>query len=206
MSAPLAFCDVETTGLDPDQHEIWEVALILRDSEGIEVERTWQLPVDLGKADPMALKIGRFHERYKPPSATYDVPWKHHYPDDYLRDFAHEFANLTVGAHLVGAVISFDEERLRRLLRRWGTCPMWHYHLVDVENLASGFIRGRDGGRARAGSLDAEERVAVAALPWDSEALSRGIGVDPEDFDRHTALGDARWARAIYDRVMGVAA
>ena len=28
-------------------------------------------------------------------------------------------------------------------------------------------------------------------------------GVDPDDFDRHTALGDARWAKAIYEAVMG---
>lgn len=26
----LAFVDTETTGLDPDRHEIWEVALIVR--------------------------------------------------------------------------------------------------------------------------------------------------------------------------------
>jgi hypothetical protein len=26
--------------------------------------------------------------------------------------------------------------------------------------------------------------------------------VNPDDFDRHTALSDARWAKAIYDAVM----
>lgn len=26
---------------------------------------------------------------------------------------------------------------------------------------------------------------------------------EPDQFDRHTALGDARWARAIYDAVLG---
>lgn len=206
MSAPLAFIDTETTGLDPDQHEIWEVALILRDSEGIEVERVWQLPVDLGKADPMALKIGRWYERrwpwpaYPPPyaiirdetdakrmAAAVEAREQFVVPRELMHEWAALFAELTHGAHLVGAVISFDEERLRRLLRRHHACPTWHYHLVDVEALAAGLIARSDG---------------FAHPPWNSEHLSRAVGVEPDEFDRHTALGDARWAMAIYDAVM----
>jgi len=175
----LAFVDVETTGLDPFHHEIWEVALILRDHESIDIERTWQLPVDLGKADPIALNIGRFHQRRSDLGGLTAIDV-----------FAREFANLTVGAHLVGAVVSFDEERLRRLLRRNQQCQMWHYHLVDVEALAAGALAADD------------ELASLAAPPWDSHLLSTALAVDPERFDRHTALGDARWARAIYDAVM----
>jgi hypothetical protein len=43
----------------------------------------------------------------------------------------------------------------------------------------------------------------IAAPPWDSEVLSRAVGVDPNAYERHTALGDARWARDIYDAVTG---
>ncbi len=56
----LAFVDTETTGLDPDLHEIWEVGLIIDDKE-----YHWFLPVDLGSADAFALNIGHFHERYE---------------------------------------------------------------------------------------------------------------------------------------------
>ena len=214
MSTPLAFLDTETTGLDPDQHEVWEVGLILRDSEGIEVERVWQLPVDLGKADAMALKIGRWYDR-RWPWPFYETGYlpepddikridgavqateKYVVPRDRMADWAALFAELTDGAHLVGAVISFDEERLRRLLRRHHACPTWHYHLIDVEALAAGWLLGRYGrGRETANGT-------IAMPPWNSEELSRAAGVDPEDFDRHTALGDARWAMAIYDVVMG---
>lgn len=167
----LAFVDTETTGLDPDRHEIWEVALILRDTEGVEVERQWQLRVDLGLADPFALNIGQFHERrYENSDLAHPA------------DFALDFADLTWGAHLVGAVPSFDEERLRRFLRRHGACPGWHYHLVDVENLAAGAL--------------------AMPPPWDSSELSRVVGIDPDNYEKHTALGDARWARDIYDKVM----
>jgi hypothetical protein len=35
----------------------------------------------------------------------------------------------------------------------------------------------------------------------DARLLSRALGVDPDAYDRHTALGDARWVRAQYDTI-----
>ena len=176
-STQVVFVDTETTGLDPDQHQIWDIGLIVDDRE-----YQWFLEVDLGRADARALEIGRFHERHprghnpgkvdKPTNQTYQV--------------AREVAKLTPGKHLVGAVPSFDEERLRKLLRANGACPEWHYHLIDVEALAVGW-------------LAAEGRTLIE-LPWDSEALSRAIGIEPTD--RHEALADARWAKAIYEAIL----
>lgn len=196
MSARLAFVDTETTGLDPDCHEVWEVGLILRDEEGVEFEHCWQLPVDLGRADAVALTVGRFYERRQ------DRP-------THPRDFAAQFAEWTHGAHLVGAVPSFDAAFLSRLLRTYGACPGWHYHLIDVEALAAAhlitaFAACQELGNPVADGPSQEEAL-LAYPPWKSNDLSRAVGVDPEDFDRHTALGDARWAKAIYDRVMGPA-
>jgi hypothetical protein len=72
-------------------------------------------------------------------------------------------------------------------------CPSWHYHLIDVEALAVGYLAGR-------GSADL---FHPSALPWKSDDLSAALGITVRDEDRHTALGDAKWARAIYDAVMG---
>lgn len=195
MTSPIVFVDTETTGLDPERHEIWEVACIYMTKESASadpwvprwLERSWQLPVDLGRADSVALDIGRFHERYR----NHQV---------YRLDrFATEFADITRGKHLAGAVASFDEERLRKLLRANGACPEWHYHLVDVEALAAGHLAS---GVVLDSPHPRDHGISIATPPWDSEELSRALGVDPDTIDRHTALGDARWAKAIYEAVM----
>ena len=163
--------------------------------------------MDLGVADPFALKIGGYHERHP---KGYDRPWPCDDTMTWPMAFSEEFAKLTRGAHLVGAVVSFDEERLRKLLKDNEACPEWHYHLIDVENLAAAHIAGEWNAINQLGLGDpwadgpTHGNLAIAlSLPWDSEALSIAVGVDPEDFDRHTALGDARWAKAIYEMVLG---
>lgn len=204
---PVCFVDTETTGLDPDRHEIWEVGLILPDGS----EHEWQLPVDLSRADPIALNIGRFHDR-RPMSGTENYrPWgpeKHEgkwvIHSERMPEWCSEFVRLTRGLHLAGAVVSFDAERLWRLLRANGQCPMWHYHLIDVEALAVGFLAGRWAiAQKYADVVRASDVVGNTTPPWKSVDLSRAVGVEPEDFDKHTALGDARWAKAIYEAVMG---
>lgn len=182
----ISFVDTETTGLDPILHEIWEVALTrITYVDGAEVGDTitkrWLLPVDLGRADPIALDIGGFYDRY---------PGWWLEPNDRrdrglistLSGFAIDFAQLTHGSHLTGAVISFDDKRLERLLRANGACPGWHYHIVDVEALAAGAL--------------------AWPPPWDSTELSTAMGINPGDYERHTAAGDVEWAKDLYVAVM----
>ena len=199
MSAPIAFVDCETTGLDPDQHQIWEVALITPDAR----EHVWQFPVDEMTADPFALNIGRYWDRCWPAGirevSDLDAIYEAHSEKSRRKNFPSQgraikpdadwcrhFRDLTAGLHLAGAVVSFDEERLRRLLHRNGVLHRWHYHLVDVEALAAG-------------------KLGIAP-PWKSDELSAALGVTITEDDRHTALGDAKWALRIYDAVMGGAA
>lgn len=167
MTAPVCFVDCETTGLDPDVHEIWEVALI--DVDG--TEHHWFLPVDLGRADPYALKVGHFYERYDRPNR---------WPLDY---FATEFERLTAGKHLVGAVVSFDEERLRKLLRANGACPDWSHRTICVETLAAGHLK--------------------LPTPVGLRKTAELLDIKVDETALHTALGDARLAKTVYDHIMG---
>lgn len=204
----LAFIDTETTSLRPDRRA-WEIGLIVRDpfagEYDIEKEHRWFVAaddLDLGSADLMALKVGRFHERHPGFSlrAAAAIP-----PVGSEIEILAQVEELTRGAHLVGAVVSFDAEVLAARMRANGICPSWHYHLIDVEALAAGFLAqwaasGRRGLNPAPASPDEDWPHEP---PWDSAELSRLVGVDPDAFDRHTALGDARWARAIYDAVTG---
>jgi hypothetical protein len=122
--------------------------------------------------------------------------------------------------HIIGAVPSFDTERLSLLLERHGCAWGGHYHLIDVENLAVGYlahtVRTVDYYRtvldatedAEQHAASAREKVAeLAGLitpPWDSDEISRAVGVEPPGPGvRHSAMGDARWALAIWDAITG---
>lgn len=186
----LAYVDTETMGLDPELNPIWEVAVIVDDAEHVWQQRVPEhyeiLPEGVAPANnstpyvsQWVLDNTRFEKEYRHKSALT--------PADSIR----RFAELVEGRHLVGAVPSFDEERLRRQYRMFidstATKFPWHYHLIDVETLAVGFVTARG--------------LAVP-LPWSSDRLSEFLGIEAPVEDRHTALGDARWAKAIYERVM----
>lgn len=202
-TAPVVFIDTETTGLDPERHEVWEIALIETDG----TEHVWRMaPRDLRAADENALRLTRFYERIEAagyheetieedyPKRTRVVKRPNFWTPETRRKIAHQVATLTAGKHIVGAVPWFDTRFLAGFLRREDFTPAWHYHLVDVEALAVGHLA----------SMVTHEAGIPLRPPWDSHALSRALGI-PETpaEDRHTALGDARWARAIYEKVMG---
>ncbi len=171
----VCFVDTETTSLHPEHGEVYEVAVVTPDGE----PHHWWLPVTLAHADDTALRVGRFHERH--PQGNAYAPTNGEAVSN-LHAFAEQFARLTHGHYLAGAVVSFDAERLGRMLRHQQVMPSWDFHLVDVEALVAG-------------------RYEVVP-PWNSRELSIMAGVDPDAYDRHTALGDAMWAKALFDAVM----
>lgn len=178
----LVFIDTETTSLRHDRRA-WEIALITRDENGEDTEHQWFVnadDLDLGNADLISLKIGRFYERH--PQAIRDLYLEHRDTAD--EDWIlHRVEGLTRGAHLVGAVPNFDADVLAQRMRWHDLCPSWHYHLIDVETLAAGHRR--------------------LTPPWGFDDILAAYGLVYAEADRHTALGDARMARDLYDAVMG---
>jgi Exonuclease len=191
VSAPIVVLDCETTGLDPVLDEVWEFAGIRREGDGTEQELHLFIEHNVDRCAGL------------PPSFRADHAGR--WPGDAMATSRADAAFLidtflrgkagSSKAHIVGAVPNFDTERLARLLRAYATPnPVgwrepWHYHLVDVENLAVGWLRG-------------QFPDIPLDPPWDSELLSEAVGVSIVPEERHTAMGDVRWAMKIYDRVM----
>ena len=176
-SAPIAFVDIETCGLDLDD-PVWEIAVIRRDPGGPDIEH--HMFVTHGSAcTGLPDRFRDDHDRRYDASRAVS-------PEGAAAELTRIFG--ADRPHFVGAVPNFDDARLGALLRRHGVPILpWHYHLICVEALMVGALAARG---------------VRAPLPWRSDDLAARFGVEIRDADRHTAMGDARWARDIYDAVM----
>jgi hypothetical protein len=204
----LAFLDTETVTLEPGPDVVWEIGVITRDAGRPDAEWRYQLRPNMAKANPESLEVCRFAERYElADKRAQALAWSPLNGNEPAK-LTHAGAALTVhallrGRHIVGAVTNFDTERLSLWMRKaFAGVPdyrdPWHYHLVDVENLAVGFLAGQV--QAHTGTAEGLQP------PWSSDDLGKMCGVEPDEDEKHTALGDARWARDLYDKIMGCSA
>lgn len=177
--------DTETDGLHPGRRA-WEIGMVRRDDDRQRECRMF-LPLDLKFSDPAALRIGGFWDRHPTgrklsgkPDAQDDTYAKPCEPVVSTHDAAKKVMAWTFGATLVGANPAFDTYILERLLRSEGYLPSWHYRLLDVEAMTTGYAGSVVGGLA---------------------ACCKLLGITQAG--AHTALGDARDALAVYDRIIG---
>lgn len=200
----IVFFDTETTGLHSGRR-IWDIGLIVREPGKPDKEHSiYVSDVDLADADPMGLDIGHFYDRH-----PFYANKKSLGTDDTVcleEKRAAVFLERAVrGATIVGMVPDFDTTGGKDMLWRHGLLWNAHYHLMDVENLIVGYLRGLASAGLSIVGTDGTTMSAADALlpPWKSDTLSRAIGVEPPGpADRHTAIGDARWCRRIWDTIM----
>lgn len=213
----IVFLDTETTCLG-SRARPWEIAVIRRELLPIPdgrpqtsiAEVVLHVEYDVPTLPPgttaKALEVGRWLARGAP-GATY------------LDEVNADGVNVSAGSEaevalelaglfgdeplLVGVGVHFDAAVLGSMfLRHRLPEEPWHYGLVDLKAATWGYLRYL----SRVAVLTEDERAALA-LPLSSERLSRAVGIDPPTGEeRHTALGDARWAARWYDALAGGAA
>jgi DNA polymerase III epsilon subunit-like protein len=174
------FLDTETLGLHPHA-PIWEFAAIRIDDNGQEVAREhfqirhyWTEDAAL-TALPRSFRAD-YLNRYSPLAAInpHEAAKRIH-------------AITRTQAEIAGSNPAFDTEKLDLLLRGNGIVPDWHYHPLDVPAVAIGWLAARG---------------ELIPRPRKSDALSRAVGVNPDHYQRHTALGDVLWCRALHDAML----
>lgn len=173
----IVILDTETLGLHPDA-PIWEFAAIRRTPDGAE---------------------RRFHCFIDHISA----PWIDDMPEAFVKDYEHRYQahtaltawnaatmiyTATKDACVIGVNPGFDVVRLGKLLDRIGfESEPWDYTPICMKSMTAAYLAARG---------------EILHPPWSSEELSRAVGINPANYERHTAMGDVYWARDLYDVVM----
>ena len=186
---PLAFIDLETTGLDPERHEILEIGVIRVHGDTLEeIERAdvRVRPERLDKADPRALALNGYSEK----------GWR---DASSLTEALGRIAALFEGATLAGHNVWFDRAFLDAGWRRTGvTPPEMDHHVLDTATLAwplvaAGLVEsvslapvcerlGIDGSEPHRALSDAERSLALArCLLPEASLLTRVRSLEADE-------------------------
>ena len=207
------YTDTETTSLArpyrPGGRRIWELAVIRREADRTErrlhkfirladLDLIGQLPPELRAEHSLswaerllalpeptleALDVGDFFRRH--PEIAPGAPGSVISEVQAAATLLEGWLTAAPGVDkpwLFGIVPSFEDLGYEDLLYRTGFQTVgtpWHYAPQDAATYAAG----------RLGLLP----------PWESDEVSRMLGLDPEEYDRHTAMGDAEWTKDLMD-------
>jgi DNA polymerase-3 subunit epsilon len=176
----LAFVDVETTGFDPEKHEIIELGLVLvrqKGDAGKEFELIEELefkikPEHIDSADPQALKVNGYD-----PSA-----WIF---GNTLAEAMKAFAIKTEDAIFVAHNVTFDYAFIEKAFKQTEIENKMFYPKIDTISVA--FAK-----------LHANPRIDKFRL----QKLCEFFGI--ENARAHSALSDARALYEVYKKLMNL--
>lgn len=176
----LAFIDTETTGTDPEKHEIIELAVVIarqvnRDGKGPKLEIIeeceWKIkPQHLERAEEAALRVNGYNE----------VDWM--FAVD-RKAAMEEFARKTQSCTFVSHNLTFDHSFVMKAFDETGVDNRMHYAKLDTISIA--FARLYD---------------APTADKFSLRALCELLKV--ENSKAHTALADTKALVEVYRKLM----
>jgi DNA polymerase-3 subunit epsilon len=174
----LAFIDVETTGTDPEKHEIIELGVVLvkqlgEDGTNFEVMGEIDLkikPEHIETAEPQALKVNGYDEGQWIFAST-------------LKEAMSAFAEKTRDAIFVAHNLTFDNAFIEQAFKKTGVENQMFYPKIDTISVAYA-------------KLHKNLKVEKFRL----QKLCEYFGV--ENSKAHTALSDARALFEVYKKLV----
>ncbi|KPJ85464.1 hypothetical protein AMJ57_02930 [Parcubacteria bacterium SG8_24] len=164
IDRPLAITDIETTGRDPERHEIIEIGLVLVEHRTWRVRNTAEFhiyPTRLDLAEPEALQVNGYHDRLGEWCAARG-----------LSEALGQLASLTARANLVTYNLRFDGPFIERAFQETGIENRLRHHQFDLMTLAWFML------------------APLGLTSLKLAAVSEFLGLDPEPLP-HRALSGA---------------
>ena len=186
---PVAFIDTETTGLDPNRHEVIEVAVVFDDDVFRRVGAPWAMqlrreepdvavwhtrirPERIEDAEPKALEVNGYRA-----DLWADAPTLDEVVTTLVALLTREGADPVI----VGHNVSFDRDFLNSALRRAGSKSKVSHHAVDTVALCY------------------EHLVPCGLESLSLDNVRRFMGIPTAS--AHAALKDALDAREVYRKL-----
>lgn len=122
----LVFVDLETTGLNPEIHEIIEVGILVVDGRRLGIKKRYYSkvkPNSLETADKYSLKKSGYRKRL----------WKN---ANNLQKVVNKIAKIAPGGMLAGWNVSFDELFIGHAFKKFKIKNPFDHHKIDVCVLA----------------------------------------------------------------------
>ena len=130
----LAFIDLETTGLDPQVHEIIQVAVRLVDPITLRGFKEFDFkvkPEHIETADPIALEVNGYTEE----------AWVDAYPLSYIMEHLNLLLSECIPA---GQNTAFDLSFLYAACKRFNIKPSWERRYLDLMTLSYQVLKDMD--------------------------------------------------------------
>lgn len=177
FSRPMAFVDLETTGLDERVHEIIEIGLVLVNQNTLEIIEEWEQrvkPKFSERSDEINRKINGFNE----------AEWA---SAPHLEEVIAGLASKLSQKELWSWNIQFEWRFLKAAFEQCGmelTEVLGDYHGFDVVPLAKEELR----------------RINFAIPRFSLNNITKAFGLDTEPYP-HRALNGAHAAFALYKKI-----
>lgn len=201
--ALLIFNDNETTGLDFVNDEVWQVHFVAaRTGETRMIDSYTRLIThDTEKMKKLPEKFQEIHhEIWSNPDYTGLVRTPFAAMKEFL-EWRETLAQEGEKANFIAANPTFDSIMLMnsQIIPFSVFYQVFDYHLIDIEALALGFIRGQE----MATNLHFGYPVRESFLPFKSDDLSKTLGCYDENAHKHDAISDVDWLIAMWKTMNG---